>query len=76
MELIRLAIPKRVFTLSQIKFAADRLTWLFNNRHLIGGLEFVEEPKVLRFFFGRLKPIGNWPDILVEQFRKDFGESL
>jgi tryptophanase len=43
---------------------------------LIGGLEFVEEPKMLRFFFGRLKPIGNWPDKLVEQFRKDFGESL
>ena len=76
MELLRLAIPKRVFTLSQIKFTADRLTWLFNNRHLIGGLEFVEEPKVLRFFFGRLKPIGNWPEVLVEQFRKDFGESL
>jgi tryptophanase len=76
MELIRLAIPKRVFTLSQIKFTADRLTWLFKNRHLIGGLEFVEEPKVLRFFFGRLKPIGNWPELLVKQFRKDFGESL
>jgi len=76
LELIRLAIPKRVFTLSQIKYTADRITWLFNNRHLIGGLEFVEEPKVLRFFFGRLKPIGNWPDILLKQFRKDFGESL
>jgi tryptophanase len=76
MELIRLAIPKRVFTLSQVKYAADRMTWLFNNRHLIGGLEFMEEPKVLRFFFGRLKPIGNWPDVLVKQFRKDFGDSL
>ena len=76
MELIRLAIPKRVFTLSQIKFTADRLTWLFNNRHLIGGLEFVEEPKVLRFFFGRLQPIGDWPEVLVRQFRKDFGDSL
>jgi len=76
MELVRLALPKRVFTLSQIKFTADRLTWLFNNRHLIGGLEFVEEPKVLRFFFGRLKPIGNWPEVLAAQFTKDFGESL
>jgi len=76
MELIRLAIPKRVFTLSQIKFTADRLTWLYNNRHLIGGLEFVEEPSVLRFFFGRLQPIGNWPEVLAQQFRKDFGDSL
>jgi tyrosine phenol-lyase len=76
MELVRLAIPKRVFTLSQIKYTADRISWLFKNRRLIGGLEFVEEPSVLRFFFGRLKPIGNWPELLVRQFRKDFGESL
>ena len=76
MELLRLAIPKRVFTLSQIKFTADRIAWLFKNRHLIGGLEFVEEPRILRFFFGRLQPVGNWPEKLVEQFRKDFGDSL
>jgi tryptophanase len=76
MELVRLAIPKRVFTLSQIKYTTDRLAWLFKNRHLIGGLEFVEEPTVLRFFFGRLKPIGNWHNVLVKKFREDFGESL
>ena len=76
MELVRLALPRRVFTLSQIKYASDRLTWLFNHRHLIGGLEFVEEPSVLRFFFGRLKPLSDWPDKLAEQFRKDFGDSL
>ncbi|MDI9520885.1 MAG: tryptophanase [Bacillota bacterium] len=76
MELVRLAIPKRVFTLSQIKYTADRISWLFENRRLIGGLKFVQEPSVLRFFFGRLQPFGNWPDLLVKQFRKDFGESL
>ncbi len=76
MELLRLAIPKRVFTLSQIKYTADRIAWLYKNRHLIGGLEFVEEPQVLRFFFGRLQPIGNWPEQLAKQFRADFGESL
>ncbi|NMA93024.1 MAG: tryptophanase [Clostridiales bacterium] len=76
MELVRLAIPKRVFTLSQIKYTADRIAWLFENRKLIGGLEFVEEPSVLRFFFGRLKAVGNWPELLVKQFRKDFGDSL
>ena len=76
MELLRLAIPRRVFTLSQLKYTADRIAWLWEYRHLIGGLEFVEEPRVLRFFFGRLKPIGNWPELLVKQFRKDFGDSL
>jgi tryptophanase len=76
MELLRLAFPKRVFTLSQVKYVADRLTWLYENRELIGGLTFEEEPRVLRFFFGRLQPIGNWPDTLVKKFRADFGDSL
>ena len=76
MELLRLAIPKRVFSLSQIKYTADRIGWLWKNRNLIGGLEFIEEPKVLRFFFGRLKPIGSWTEDLIRQFRKDFGDSL
>ena len=76
MELVRLAIPKRVFTLSHIKYTADRIAWLFEHRHLIGGLEFTEEPSVLRFFSGRLRPIGDWAEKLVAQFRCDFGESL
>ena len=76
LELVRLAFPKRVFTLSQVKYVADRLVWLYNHRELIGGLEFEDEPTVLRFFFGRLKPIGNWPKLLIQQFRKDFGDSL
>jgi len=76
LELVRLAFPKRVFTLSQVKYVADRLAWLYENRKIIGGLEFEDEPSVLRFFFGRLKPRGNWPDVLARKFREDFGESL
>lgn len=75
-ELLRLAFPRRVFTLSQIKYAEDRIQWLFDNRHLIGGLEWVEEPPVLRFFVGKLQPIGDWVDKLVAKFRQDFGDSL
>ena len=76
LELLRLALPRRVFTLSQIQYAVDRITWLYQNRDLIGGLKFVEEPKVLRFFFGRLEPIGNWQTELVKKFKQDFGDSL
>ncbi|MBR0575120.1 tryptophanase [Proteiniclasticum sp. BAD-10] len=76
MELLRLAIPRRVFTLSQVKFVIDRVQWLHANRHLIGGLRFVEEPKTLRFFFGRLEPLGDWQEKLVEKFKADFGDSL
>ncbi|MCE5196433.1 MAG: tryptophanase [Negativicutes bacterium] len=76
MELLRLAVPRRVFTLSQIKYAIDRIAWLHQNRHLVGGLEFVEEPKNLRFFFGRLQATSDWQENLVHQFRNDFPDSL
>jgi len=75
-ELLRLAFPRRVFTLSQIKYVEDRTQWLYDNRHLIGGLEWTEEPPVLRFFVGKLKPIGDWVERLVAKFRLDFGDSL
>lgn len=71
MELMRLALPRRVFTLSQVEYAIDRLHWLFTNRDLVGGLRFTEEPPVLRFFTGRLEPIGDWPQRLIEKFKKD-----
>ena len=76
MELLRLAIPRRVFTLSQIKYVEDRLTWLYQNRNLIGGLRFVDEPPVLRFFMGGLEPTTDWPQKLMAKFKEDFGESL
>ncbi len=76
MELLRLAFPRRVFTLSQTMFLIDRLNWLYKNRELIGGLKFVDEPKVLRFFMGRLAPTSNWPEKLVAKFKQDFGDSL
>ena len=75
-ELLRLAMPRRVFTLSQVRYAIDRISWLYDHRDLIGGLEFIEEPSSLRFFFGRLKPVSPWPEKLISAFRKDFGESL
>ena len=75
-ELLRLAFPRRVFTLSQTKFVLDRLTWLYKNRKLVGGLKFTEEPAVLRFFLGRLDATSDWPEKLVKQFKADFGDSL
>jgi tyrosine phenol-lyase len=63
-------------SLLQVKFAVDRLEWLYQHRRLIGGLAFTEEPEILRFFYGRLAPLGNWQEKLAAQFRKDFGESL
>ena len=75
-ELLRLAVPRRVFTRSQIDYVIDRLTWLYDNRAMIGGLRFTHEPPVLRFFMGGLEPIGDWPARLADKFRRDFGDSL
>jgi len=75
-ELLRLAFPRRVFTLSQTKFLIDRAHWLYENRELVGGLKFVEEPEVLRFFMGRLAPVDDWPQKLMKKFKEDFGNSL
>lgn len=75
-ELLRLAFPRRVFTLSQTKFVIDRVKWLYDNRELVGGLEWVEEPPLLRFFMGRLKPVSDWADKLIAKFKADFGDSL
>ena len=76
MELLRLAMPRRVFTLSQVKYAIDRISWLYQHRSLIGGLTFTDEPAILRFFYGRLKALSDWQQKLVDQFRRDFGDSL
>ena len=72
-ELLRLAVPRRVFTMSHFEYATDHLTWLHEHRDIVGGLEFYEEPTILRFFGGRLKPKNNWGARLAEAFEKDFG---
>jgi tryptophanase len=76
LELARLAVPRRVYTLSHIEYAIDRLTWLYEHRDLVGGLKFVEEPPVLRFFFGRLAPLGDWGTKLAQAFQADFGPNF
>ena len=73
-EMVRLAFPRRVFTLSQTEYVIDRVKWLYDHRHLVGGLRFVREPKTLRFFTGRLEPVSDWPQKLIEAYIKDFGE--
>ena len=73
-EMVRLAFPRRVFTLSQTEYVIDRVKWLYDHRHLIGGLRFVHEPKTLRFFTGRLDPVSDWPVKLLEAYIAEFGE--
>ena len=74
MELARLAVPRRVFTMSQLDYAVDRIAWLYQQRDIIRGLKFVEEPKTLRFFVGRLATLSPWQEELVDRFERDFGK--
>jgi len=76
LELTRLAIPRRVYTVSHIEYAVDRVAWLYNHRDLIGGLKFISEPPVLRFFLGKLEALDNWDSKLAEAFEKDFGPNF
>jgi tryptophanase len=58
LELVRLAIPRRVYTQSHIDYVAEVIIEVFNNRTEIKGLAITEEAPMLRHFTARLKPIG------------------
>ena len=73
LELTRVALPRRVYTVSHIEYAIDRINWLYDHRDLIKGLKFVHEPPVLRFFLGKLEAIDNWGKDLCEAFKKELG---
>ncbi|MBQ7333767.1 MAG: tryptophanase [Clostridia bacterium] len=73
-EMVRLAFPRRVFTLSQTEYVIDRVKWLYDHREMIGGLRFVHEPKTLRFFTGKLEATSDWPEKLIAAYIKDFGK--
>jgi tryptophanase len=74
MELVRLAMPRRVFTLSQVEYVIDRVKWVYDHRELIGGLRFTHEPATLRFFTGKLEAVSDWPERLAAAYKADFGE--
>jgi tryptophanase len=57
MELVRLAIPRRVYTQSHIDYVAEVIIEVFKNRHSITGLMIMEESPVLRHFTAKLKPV-------------------
>ncbi|HRD40448.1 MAG TPA: tryptophanase, partial [Bacteroidia bacterium] len=50
MELVRLAIPRRVYTQSHIEYVIEVFEKVLQNKHNARGLKIVEEPQFLRHF--------------------------
>jgi len=57
MELVRLAIPRRVYTKSHIDYLVDVTLDVFERREAIGGFRFAEQAPVLRHFTARFEPL-------------------
>lgn len=57
LELVRLAIPRRVYTQAHMDVVAESVVHVFEHREEIGGLEFTYEPPELRFFQARFQPV-------------------
>ena len=53
MELVRLAIPRRVYTASHLDYIASSLTTLYRKRKKIRGIKIVYNPPTLRHFLAR-----------------------
>ena len=55
LELVRLTIPRRVYTQAHMDVVSDSVEAVFRNRKKIRGLKMVHEPKYLRFFQAKFK---------------------
>ncbi len=61
MELVRLAIPRRVYTQSHIDYVSEIIIEVYQNRQNIKGLEIIYEAPALRHFTARLKEVEHQP---------------
>ncbi len=57
LELVRLTIPRRVYTQAHMDVTAEAVMDVAERADQINGLRFVYEPKMLRFFQARFEPI-------------------
>jgi tyrosine phenol-lyase len=57
LELVRLTIPRRVYTQAHMDVVAESVIEVAQKADTIAGLHFTYEPKELRFFLGRFEPV-------------------
>jgi len=58
LELVRLTLPRRVYTQAHMDVVAESVADVYERRNEIKGLQFTYEPEYLRFFQARFEPIG------------------
>jgi tryptophanase len=58
-ELLRLAIPRRVYTQSHIDYVVEAILEVNARKEEIRGLEIAEEPPFLRHFSARFRPVSS-----------------
>ncbi len=59
MELVRLAVPRRVYTHTQLEFVAEACARVVARGDQLCGLEIEWEPPTLRHFTARLRPVAD-----------------
>ena len=57
MELVRLAIPRRVYTQSHIDYVIEVIRWVAERAGELRGMRIVQQPNTLRHFTARFEPI-------------------
>ena len=58
LELVRLTIPRRVYTQAHMDVTAESVIAVYEKRDRVAGLAFTYEPEFLRFFQARFEPVG------------------
>lgn len=58
-ELVRLALPRRVYTQAHIDYVIEVAAWIAKERASLRGYRLVEEAPLLRHFTARLAPLGS-----------------
>ncbi len=57
LELVRITIPRRVYTQAHMDVTAEAVLSVWDRRASVRGLEMTFEPKYLRFFQARFRPL-------------------
>ena len=60
LELVRLTIPRRVYTQAHMDVVTESVMEVYERRQDINGLRFTYEPEDLRFFQARFEPVTPW----------------